>query len=137
MTGQVVPTNPATSVRGPTHVVRTGKTPVLQPAEARQLLDTIDTSTLRGLRDRALLAVMVYSFARVSAVVGMRVEDYYQQGKRWWLRLQEKGGKHHAVPVHHKAVYRLRVLGQWFDGIRFYAAASSPRRSRRTWAGLW
>ena len=99
VTGQVMPTNPATSVRGPTHVVRTGKTPVLQPAEARQLLDTIDTSTLRGLRDRALLAVMVYSFARVSAVVGMRVEDYYQQGKRWWLRLQEKGGKHHAVPV--------------------------------------
>ena len=103
VTGQVIPTNPATSVRGPTHIVRTGKTPVLQPAEARQLLDTIDTSTLRGLRDRALLAVMVYSFARVSAVVGMRVEDYYQQGKRWWLRLQEKGGKHHAVPVHHKA----------------------------------
>ena len=103
VTGQVLPTNPATSVRGPTHVVRTGKTPVLQPAEARLLLDTIDTSTLRGLRDRALLAVMVYSFARVSAVVGMRVEDYYQQGKRWWLRLQEKGGKHHAVPVHHKA----------------------------------
>ena len=103
VTGQVIPTNPATSVRGPTHVVRTGKTPVLQPAEARQLLDSIDTATLRGLRDRALLAVMVYSFARVSAVVNMRVEDYYQQGKRWWLRLQEKGGKHHAVPVHHKA----------------------------------
>ena len=103
VTGQVIPTNPSTSVRGPTHVVRTGKTPVLQPAEARQLLDSIDTSTLRGLRDRALLGVMVYSFARVSAVVGMRVEDYYQQGKRWWLRLQEKGGKHHAVPVHHKA----------------------------------
>ena len=103
VTGQVMPTNPATSVRGPTHVVRTGKTPVLQPAEARLLLDSIDISTLRGLRDRALLAVMVYSFARVSAVVGMRVEDYYQQGKRWWLRLQEKGGKHHAVPVHHKA----------------------------------
>ena len=91
--GQVVPANPAASVRGPTHVVRTGKTPVLQPAEARLLLDTIDTSTLPGLRDRALLGVMVYSFARVSAIVGMRVEDYYQQGKRWWLRLQEKGGK--------------------------------------------
>ena len=55
--GQVIPTNPATSVRGPTHVVKTGKTPVLQPAEARQLLDAIDTATLRGLRDRALLAV--------------------------------------------------------------------------------
>ena len=79
--GQVVPANPAASVRGPTHVVRTGKTPVLQPAEARQLLDTIDTSTGRGLRDRALLGVMVYSFARVSAVVGMRVEDYIPAGQ--------------------------------------------------------
>ena len=109
--GQVVPANPAASVRGPTHIVRTGKTPVLQPTEARLLLDTIDTSTLPGLRDRALLAVMVYSFARVSAVVGMRVEDYYQQGKRWWLRLQEKGGKHHAVPVHHKAEAYLAAAG--------------------------
>ena len=54
---------------------------------------------------------MVYSFARVSAVVGMRVEDYYQQGKRWWLRLQEKGGKHHVVPVHHKAEVYLDAAG--------------------------
>ena len=57
-----MPANPAASVRGPTHVVRTGKTPVQQPTEARLLLDTIDTSTVRWLRDRALLAVMVYSF---------------------------------------------------------------------------
>jgi integrase/recombinase XerD len=56
-----------------------------------------------GLRDRALIGVMVYSFARVSAVVGMRVEDYYQNGKRWWLRLHEKGGKRHDVPAHHLA----------------------------------
>ena len=101
--GQVVPANPASSVRGPTHVVRTGKTPVLQPAEARLLLASIDGPDLAGRRDRALLAVMVYSFARVSAVVRMDVENYYQQGKRWWLRLHEKGGKHHAVPVHHTA----------------------------------
>ena len=121
--GQVVPANPAASVRGPTHIVRTGKTPVLQPAEARQLLDTIDTSTLRGLRDRALLAVMVYSFARVSAVVGMRVEDYYQQGKRWWLRLQEKGGKHHALPVHHKAE---ASLDAYLDAAGIAAEKSSP-----------
>ena len=43
--------------------------------------------------------------------VGLRVEDYYQQGKRWWLRLQEKGGKHHAVPVHHKAEAYLDAAG--------------------------
>ena len=96
---------------------------VLQPAEARQLLDTIDTSTLRGLRDRALLAVMVYSFARVSAVVGMRVEDYYQQGKRWWLRLQEKGGKHHAVPVHHKAE---AYLDAYLDAAGIAAEKDAP-----------
>lgn len=80
-----------------------GQTPVLQPEEARALLDSIDVSELTGLRDRALIAVMVFSFARVSAVTGMNVEDYYQQGKRWWLRLHEKGGKHHYVPAHHNA----------------------------------
>ena len=101
--GQVVPWNPTAAVRGPTHVVKRGKTPVLQPGEVRLLLDSIDTSAVGGLRDRALMGVMIYSFARVSAVVNMDVDDYYQQGKRWWLRLREKGGKHHALPVHHKA----------------------------------
>ena len=101
--GQVVPWNPAAAVRGPTHVVKRGKTPVLQPGEVRLLLDSIDTSAIGGLRDQALMGVMIYSFARVSAVVNMDVDDYYEQAKRWWLRLREKGGKHHALPVHHKA----------------------------------
>ena len=101
--GQVVPWNPAAAVRGPTHVVKRGKTPVLQPREVRLLLDSVDTSAIGGLRDRALMGLMIYSFARVSAVVNMDVDDYYQQGKRWWLRLREKGGKRHALPVHHKA----------------------------------
>ena len=101
--GHVVPFNPATSVRGPKHVVKQGKTPVLTAPEARQLLDAIDTSKIAGLRDRALIGVMVYSFARVSAVIAMHVDDYYQQGKRYFFRLHEKGGKHHVVPVHHKA----------------------------------
>ena len=56
--------NPAAAVRGPTHVVTTGATPVLSPAEARRLLAAIDTGTLAGLRDRALVSVMLYSFAR-------------------------------------------------------------------------
>ena len=75
--GQVLPFNPASSVRGPKHVVRTGKTPVLPAAETRTLLDGIDISTLAGLRDRALLWVLVYSFARVTAAVSLRVGDYY------------------------------------------------------------
>src|SRR2546423_1606173 len=103
VTGQIVPVNPAASVRGPKYVVKRGKTPVLKAEQARQLLDSIDTSSITGLRDRALIGVMVYSFARVSAVVGMRVEDYYLNGKRWWIRLHEKGGKRHEVPAHHNA----------------------------------
>lgn len=103
VTGQVVPTNPAASVRGPKHVVRRGKTPVLSAAETRQLLDSIKGTGLIDLRDRALISLMLYSFARVSAICGMKVQDYYPVGKRWWLRLLEKGGKVHELPVHHKA----------------------------------
>lgn len=98
---QVVPVNPAASVRGPRHSVKRGKTPVLDPAEARDLLDSIDTSTQIGLRDRALIGAMVYSFARIGAVAGMKVEDAYVQNRRLWLRLHEKGGKLHEMPCHH------------------------------------
>jgi site-specific recombinase XerD len=101
VTGQVVATNPAHAVRGPKHVVKTGKTTVLTGDEARALLDSIDTSTVVGLRDRALISVMTFAFARIGAVVAMRVEDYYPQGKRWWVRLHEKGGKRHEMPAHH------------------------------------
>ena len=101
VTGQVVATNPAHSVRGPKHVVKTGKTTVLTGEQARELLDSIDTSTVVGLRDRALISVMTFAFARIGAAVAMRVEDYYPKGKRWWVRLHEKGGKRHEMPAHH------------------------------------
>ena len=101
VTGQVVPLNPAASVRGPAHSVRTGKTPVLDPAEARQLLDSIDVSTPIGLRDRALIGLMVFSFARIGAALAMRVEDVFVQNRRLWVRLREKGGKRHEMPCHH------------------------------------
>jgi site-specific recombinase XerD len=107
VTGQIVPFNPAASVRGPKYVVKKGKTPVLTAAETRQLLDSIETDTVIGLRDRALIATMGYSFARISAVLAMNGEDYYQQGKKCWLRLHEKGGKHHEVPVHHSLIEHL------------------------------
>ena len=75
VTGQVVATNPAHAVRGPKHVVKTGKTTVLDAEQARKLLDSIDTTTLVGLRDRALISVMTFAFARIGAVVAMRVES--------------------------------------------------------------
>jgi site-specific recombinase XerD len=101
VTGQVVPVNPAASVRGPRHVATSGQTPVLDPTEARALLDSIDTSTVVGLRDRALIGLMVYSFARIGAALGMTVEDVFTQNRRLWVRRREKGGKRHAMPCHH------------------------------------
>ena len=80
---------------------------MLSPAEGRRLLDAIDVGTLAGLRDRALVVVMLYSFARVSAALGMRRADYFRQGSRGWLRLREKGGRRHDVPAHHRAVEAL------------------------------
>lgn len=105
VTGQVVPFNPAASVRGPKHgtVNNAGKTPILTARQMRAFLDSIDTSTLLGLRDRALIGLMVFSFARVSAAVQMRVKDYYHQGDQAIFRLHEKGGKYNKVPAHHTA----------------------------------
>jgi site-specific recombinase XerD len=99
--GQVLAVNPAAAVRGPKYVVRTGKTPILSAEEARQLLDSIDTSTVVGRRDRALIALLVYTFARIGAALGMNVGDVYWQQRRLWVRLHEKGGKEHAMPCHH------------------------------------
>ena len=80
---------------------------MLSAGEARKLLESIDTGALAGLRDLALLSVMLYSFARVSAVLGMRRQDYFGQGSRGWLRLHEKGGKRHDVPAHQRAAAAL------------------------------
>lgn len=99
--GQVMPMNPASSVRGPRHSVKKGKTPVLTAAETRTLLDSIDVTTPMGLRDRALIGLMTYTFARVGAAVAMKAQDVYIQGRRTWVRLHEKGGKEHEMPCHH------------------------------------
>src|SRR5216683_5611132 len=102
VTGQVVPVNPAHSVRGPRHSVSKGVMPVLSSEEASALLAGMNVSSVVGLRDRAIIAVMTYTFAPVGAVVALSVEDYFAQKKRWWLRLNEKNGKLDEMPCHHK-----------------------------------
>ena len=113
--GQVLKANPAHAVRGPRYVVGKGKTPVLTGEEARRLLHSIETVRTRkhpdgseceepsliDLRDRALIGVMVYAFARIGAALKMQVRDYFIQGRRGWVRLHEKGGREHQVPCHH------------------------------------
>ena len=121
VTGHILDVNPAHAVRGPKYVVKKGKTPVLTADEARELIDHIEIvkrmgrakgkkpagpetpalPDLIGLRDRALIGVMVYTFARINAVILMKVRDYFVQGRRGWVRLHEKGGKEHELPCHH------------------------------------
>ena len=98
---QITSSNPAHSVRGPKYVVKKGKTPVWSREDAKRLLDSIPKDSVSGLRDLALIATMFYSFARVSAVLKLKVDDYYHNGARRRLRLHEKGGKEHEMPVHH------------------------------------
>jgi site-specific recombinase XerD len=117
VTGHIVDVNPAAAVKGPRYSIAVGKTPVLTRDQAKKLLEGIpitykvkkgggedeELPDLLGLRDRALIGLMVFSFARVGAVTKVKVGDYYQSGKRWKVRLHEKGGKFHELPVHHKA----------------------------------
>ena len=121
--GQVMPMNPAAAVRGPKHVVNTGKTPVLEGDEWRRLMDSIPTETVRDLRDRALIATLTYSFARITAALRMKVEDLRRQGAGWRLRLHEKGGKHHAMPCHHALA----------EALHAYIAAAGSAEDRKGW----
>jgi site-specific recombinase XerD len=115
VTGHVIKTNPVHSVRGPRYTLKKGKTPILTAEEAHALLKSIPTTKktandleeanqpdLLRLRDRALIGIMVYSFARIGAVIQMKVGDYFVQGRRRWIRLHEQGGKEHYVPCHHR-----------------------------------
>ncbi len=132
VTGQVVPMNPAAAVRGPKHIVKTGKTPVLEAAEWRKLIDSIPPDTLRDLRDRALIATLTYSFARITAALTMKVEDLRSRGAGWMIRLHEKGGKEHAMPCHHALADALRAyvdaagIGDDRKGVLF---RTSPRHN--------
>ena len=139
VTGHVLDTNPAHAVRGPKYVVKKGKTPVLTAEEARTLLDSIPTETLTGSRDRALIGVMVYTFARVNAVIEMKVEDYFTQGRRGWVRLHEKGGKEHEVPCHHSleeildAYIAAAGIAGDFNGPLFRSTGRKTGEARPLW----
>jgi site-specific recombinase XerD len=103
----VLAMNPAREVKTERFSRTEGKTPAFVEGEVQKLLGAIETSTHTGLRDRALLGVLAYTFARIGAVVNLKVEDYYPSGKRFLLRFillrfKEKGGKEKELPVHHK-----------------------------------
>jgi site-specific recombinase XerD len=133
VTGHILPVNPASSVRGPRYSVSRGATPVLSADQASELLQSIDTADLIGLRDRALLALMTYTFARVGAAVQMRVAGYFSHKGLYWVRLHEKNGKITEVPCHHnlKAYLDQYIRGAGLmkdkSGLLFRSAAGRTR----------
>ena len=102
-TGGAIDLNPAEPVKGPKHVVEEGSTPILTAEEAREFIEGLPTGSIKDKRDKAIIGVLTYTFARVSAIVRLERSDYYRAGRRWRVRLKEKGGKQRDVPLHHKA----------------------------------
>src|SRR5580698_1206964 len=94
--------NPAREVKTEKFSRTEGKTPAFDTDQVQKVLDEIDTSNEVGLRDRALLGTLAYTFARSGAIVNLKVEDYFQTGKRSMIRFREKGGKETEIPIHHK-----------------------------------
>jgi site-specific recombinase XerD len=94
----VLAMNPAREVKTEKFSRTEGKTPAFVEGEVQALLDAIDTFTHVGLRDRAVLGVLAYTFARIGAVVNLKVEDYYPSGKRFLLPLPRKGRQRKGAP---------------------------------------
>ncbi len=127
--GQICSYNPAQAVEGPKISARKGSTPYLDEDSASEFLNSIDVSTIIGLRDRALIALMTFSFARIEAALQMNIEDYYQLGKKWKINLHEKGGKEHDMPVHHKLEEYLDAYIEAAGG--FEAFPEEPKVGRK------
>lgn len=128
---QIVPRNPAAAVRGPKLTVHRGKTPVLDEVSARLFFESFAWRAAEQnrplhvveLRDRAICAVMTYALPRVSSVCGMKVGDFYPNGRFWRLRFTAKGGKFQDMPAHHKLV-------EYLDA---YLAAAGIAEDRKGW----
>jgi site-specific recombinase XerD len=123
VTGGVLEHNPALSVKAPRQKLGKGKTPMLTAEEAGELLRSIETGDVVGLRDRALIGVMVFTFARVSAACGLNVADIFHQQRRLWVRLHEKGGKFHEMPCHHTLE---GYLAEYIEHARLSEAGKVP-----------
>jgi site-specific recombinase XerD len=115
--------NPASSVRGPKYSAREGKTPAFHDRQVRDLIDSVKTDDVVGIRDKTLLMVLAYTAARAGAVARLRTCDYVTDGRSWFFNFGEKGGKLHQVPVRHDL--QLQMEG-------YLKAAGLERRSDKT-----
>lgn len=131
----VIILNPAATVRGERLQVVEGRTPEITVKQARLLLNSIDTSHVVGLRDRAIIGILIYTAARVGAVAQLRRADYYDTGDQYCLRFKEKGTKSRDIPVRHDL--RGFIAAYLYAGGPDYSDRSTPlfptaiRRTKR------
>jgi hypothetical protein len=116
-----MPVNPAGSMRRPRHVVTSGQPPVLDPLEVCALLDSVDTSTVAGLRDRALIGLIAYLFARIGAALGITVE-----GQRPTCGSGLQWRRYSDFLVH--AVSRISSNRNWYTDRSLQYGSAPPRR---------
>lgn len=114
----VILLNPAASVRGERLQVMEGRTPAMAVRDARRLLNSIDDSHVVGLRDRAVIAILIYTAVRAGAVARLRLRDFYDVGDQHCLRFAEKGGKSREIPVRHDLQ---RLLERYLETAGFAA----------------
>jgi len=119
----VVEYNPAARARPPRLVRESSQTPVFEEAEIVAFLDSMSPNSLKDIRDKALFSVLFYSWCRVSALINLKVADYYERGGTRWLRFEEKRGKEHEVPVHSKAK---ETVDLWLERSRLACTPSAP-----------
>jgi site-specific recombinase XerD len=123
VTGHVLDVNPAASVRGPAYVVEKGKTPILKPEEVRRFLDAIPIYHPIGLRDRALVGVLFFAGARISAALALTPRDWFRSDGHYKIRLLEKGNREHTLPLHHEA---RELLEQYVEALGAAAIPTAP-----------
>lgn len=93
--------NPVKGVKRPASDANEGKSPALGDHQARRLLDAPDSTTLKGKRDRAILAVMLYHALRRAELCKLRVRDFRQERRGVpLLKVAGKGGKTRYIPLH-------------------------------------
>jgi integrase len=119
----VVEYNPAARAKPPKLVRESSRTPVFEQAEIAAFLASIKPNTLKGIRDKAIFSVLLYSWCRVSALTSLRVADYYERGGTRWLRFQEKRGREHELPVHSKA---REAIDLWLEACGLCSNAEAP-----------
>ena len=124
----VIVINPAATVRGERYPVVEGKTPEIKPDQIAKLLTSIDVSTRVGLRDRAVLAVLIYTAARVGAVAKLTLKSVRHDGSQYSLRFSEKGGKSREIPVRHELEHALLAYIEAADITE--GPCSAPSRAR-------